>query len=133
MIMKAMASTRVQMLINRLDELKVEFGESAFRRALQMISRRRLENRNREHRRRFSWSKYQFLYQLQKGKCPLCGELMPLLKGEVEIDHKDPNREKDFNNDDNLQLTHRRCNRWKSSLSIYEQAKKARKNMIQCV
>jgi hypothetical protein len=36
-------------------------------------------------------------------------------------------------NDDNLQLTHRRCNRWKSSLSVYEQAKKTGKNMIQCL
>jgi len=125
--------TRVHILIERLDELKAEFGDVAFRHALKTLRQRRLDNRHRECRRRFPWSKYQCLYQSQKATCPLCGELMPLLKGQVEIDHKDPNREKNFNHDDNLQLTHRRCNRWKSSLSIYEQSKKSGKSVIQCL
>lgn len=131
--MKLVAANRIQLLIIRLDELRAEFGDFAFGHALKTIRRRRLLNRHRDQRKRFPWSKYQFLYQSQQGICPLCDELMPLLKGEVEIDHKDPNRALDFNNDDNLQLTHRHCNRGKASRSIYEQAKSNQKSVIQCL
>ena len=65
--------------------------------------------------------------------CPLCNDAMLLLRGQVEIDHKDPNRQEGFNDDDNLQLTHQSCNRRKSSRSIYEQAKKGGKSIIQCL
>jgi hypothetical protein len=53
---------------------------------------------------------------------------MLLLRAEVEIDHKDPNQAEGFNDDVNLQLAHRACNRKKSSRSLYQQAKKG--NMI---
>lgn len=123
--------TRIEVLIERLDGLKVEFGDFAFRHALRIVRQRRLENRHREHRKRFRWSIYQSLYQKQRGICPLCKEVMILLRGEVEIDHKDPNRQLGFNDDDNLQLTHRKCNRRKSSRSLYQQAKKRNRTIAE--
>ena len=56
---------------------------------------------------------------------------MVLLRAEVEIDHKDPNRQEGFNDDDNLQLTHRTCNRRKSSRSLYQQAKKTNRSITE--
>jgi len=123
--------TRLEVLIEHLDKLKAEFGDFAFRRALRIVGRRRLENRDREHRKRFGWPKYQSLYQRQRGVCPLCKEVMVLFRGEVEIDHKNPNRQEGFNDDDNLQLTHRRCNRKKSSGSLYQQAKKMNRTIME--
>ena len=124
------ASTRVQVLINRLDELKGEFGDFAFRQAVRNIRSRRLDNHDRERRKRFPWSKYQSLYRRQRGICPLCKDAMVLLRGEVEIDHKDPNRQVGFNDDDNLVLTHRPCNRRKSSRSLCQEAKKRKKLVV---
>ena len=109
-------------LLVALEALEARYGSSAFRAALEKIGRRRLNGRERERRKKFPWSKYRKLYVLQKGICPLCDEVMPFLKGKIEIDHRDPNR-KDFNNDHNLQLTHIMCNRTKSSKSLYRQSK----------
>jgi hypothetical protein len=53
---------------------------------------------------------------------------MPFLRGKIEIDHRDPNR-KDFNSDRNLQLTHKECNRKKSSKSLYELSKETGKTI----
>jgi hypothetical protein len=47
--------TRIEVLIEHLDKLKAEFGDFAFRRALHIVRRRRLENCDREHRKRFGW------------------------------------------------------------------------------
>jgi 5-methylcytosine-specific restriction endonuclease McrA len=120
-----------EVLIDELDRLTAEYGESTFRYALELRNRRRLENRRRTPRKRFAWSKYQKLYRKQRGICPLCRKEMVLLNGEVEIDHKDPNRASGFNDDDNLQLTHRRCNRSKSSRSVYKQSKQLGRNMAE--
>jgi 5-methylcytosine-specific restriction endonuclease McrA len=120
-----------EILIEQLDRLTAEYGESAFSYALQLRKRRRLENRRRSQRKRFAWSKYQKLYRRQRGICPLCRKEMVLLNGEVEIDHRDPNRAEGFNDDENLQLTHRRCNREKSSRSVYRQAKRMGRNMTE--
>ena len=126
-------SARKDELIRCLEQLLASYGRCEFRRAVKELEQRRLEVSRRERRKRFAWSKHQMLYSMQKGVCPLCLELMPLLKGEVEIDHKDPNRTPGFNSDENLQLTHRRCNREKSSRSVYEQAKKGGQIVIDLV
>jgi 5-methylcytosine-specific restriction endonuclease McrA len=118
-------------LIEQLRQLQRQYGMFQFTLALQDLKRRRLEVEQRQKRKRFPWSKYQALYSSQKGICRLCRRLMPLLRGEVEIDHKDPNRQEGFNDDDNLQLTHRRCNRKKSSGSLYQQAKKMNRTIIE--
>ncbi|MGA3245856.1 MAG: HNH endonuclease signature motif containing protein [Bacteroidota bacterium] len=123
--------TRIQIVIDQLDRLKAEYGDFAFRQAVRSIRQRRLDNGHRERRKRFPWSKYQSLYRMQRGVCPLCRDDMVLIRGRVEIDHKDPNREEGFNDDDNLQLTHRKCNRKKSSRSLYQQAKKSNRNIAE--
>lgn len=115
--------TKDTVLIERLLELQRQFGLYRFKCALKDLNRRRLEIDGREKRKRFPWSKYQALYRSQKGICGVCRELMPLLSREVEIDHKDPNREEGFNDDDNLQLKYRRCSRRKSCQWLYQQAK----------
>ncbi|MGA3245831.1 MAG: HNH endonuclease signature motif containing protein [Bacteroidota bacterium] len=123
--------TKDIVLIERLLELQRQYGLYRFKCALKDLNRRRLEIDGREKRKRFPWSKYQALYRSQKGICRVCRELMPLLRGEVEIDHRDPNRQEGFNDDDNLQLTHRKCNRKKSSRSVYQQAKKSSRNIVE--
>ena len=118
-------------LIEHLLELQRTYGMYKFRLAFKALNRRRLELAGRERRKRFSWPKYQALYKSQKGICGICRRLMPLLRGEVEIDHKDPNRQELFNDDDNLQLAHRTCNRKKSSRSLYVQAKRTGRSITE--
>ena len=125
------AATKDGALIEELRRLQQEYGLSRFKSALQALNRRRLEVDQREKRKRFAWSKYQVLYRKQRGICPLCNDAMLLLRGEVEIDHKDPNRQEGFNDDVNLQLAHRRCNRTKSSRSLYQQARKGNRNIVE--
>ncbi len=127
--------TRIEELVQRLSTLQDEFGRFTFDQALKTVRRRKLltPQGERPRRKRFSWSKYESLYQKQRGICPLCKRVMVLLRREVEIDHLDPNRQQGFNDDDNLQLTHRRCNRKKSSRSVYEQAKKTNRSIMELV
>src|SRR5712692_7786397 len=108
---------RHKKLLAALEQLRASHGASAFRDAVRILNRERLHGKEREPRKKFSWSMYRKLYHLQNGICPLCSGVMPFLKGKVEIDHRDPNRH-DFNSVQNLQLTHRDCNRRKSSKSI---------------
>jgi len=125
--------TKIETLVHRLSQLQIEYGLYHFQQALREIKRRRLEVSSREKRKRFPWSKYQTLYHRQHGVCPLCKELMPLVSGEIEIDHRDPNKVDGFNDDGNLQLTHKRCNRSKSSKTIYDLAKAKHKTVIECL
>lgn len=118
----------VKELFTILEGLQTRYGSSAFRAVLKRMNRRRLTQHQREERKKFPWSKYRKFYGIQKGVCPLCNEVMPFLKGKIEIDHRDPNR-KDFNNDNNLQLTHKECNRKKSSKSLYEASKETGKTI----
>ncbi len=120
--------SRLQELVNELYKLKSEYGGFHFNLALKEIRRRRLEVSKRGKRERFPWSKYRKLYNRQKGVCPLCNETMPFIRGEIEIDHRDPNRE-DFNSEDNLQLTHKRCNRAKSAKSVSTLSKESGKTI----
>jgi len=125
--------TKFETLVHRLSQLQIEYGLYHFQQALRQLNKRRLEITRTEKRKRFQWSKYQTLYRRQHGVCPLCKELMPLVKGEIEIDHKDPNKKDGFNDDGNLQLTHKRCNRSKSSKTIYDLAKAKNRTVIECL
>ena len=118
-------------LIEALRRLQAEYGLSRFKSAIQRLNRQRLDVSEREKRKRFAWSKYQVFYRKQRGICPLCDKAMLLLRGEVEIDHKDPNRQEGFNDDANLQLAHRKCNRTKSSRSLFQEAKKRNRNIVE--
>jgi len=117
-------------LVVILERLRNEYGSSIFERALKEIHRHRIYILEREKRKRFPWSTYVKLYTQQKGICLYCQKDMMLLKGEVEVDHRDPNR-KDFNTLSNLQLLHRRCNRQKGSSSIPRQAKQQHKTYVE--
>lgn len=115
---------KYQYAIETLDQLESEVGRSVYDHAIKTKNRRRLENGiGREKRKSFAWSKYQYLYRKQNGICRWCEKEMVLLRGKVEIDHRDPNSKEDFNSDSNLQLLHSHCNREKSAMPIEEQAK----------
>ena len=109
-------------LIERLEELQTKYGRHSFKSAIKTLNRRKIDQSQREPRKTFPWSKYKKLYYIQRGICSYCDEPMFLRKGEVEIDHRDPNR-LDFNADSNLQLLHKKCNRMKSSRSVPSEAK----------
>lgn len=111
----------VQELIDKLDTLIEQYGEQTFKQAVKSINRRRID-KNRDNRVSFSWREYGRLYKKQRGVCPICDKFLPLIKGQLHIDHINPN-EKDFNNPSNRQVVHPGCNLSKSSKSIYGQSK----------
>src|SRR3972149_10086918 len=105
-----------------------EQGASYVRQAIQRYNRKKIDAEGREPRKRLPWAIHSRLYRIQRGLCAICGEVMPFVKGAVEIDHKDPNRT-EFNAWPNLQLTHKKCNREKAAKSILEQSKTSGKLM----
>jgi 5-methylcytosine-specific restriction endonuclease McrA len=117
--------TKTEELVTALDRLQEEFGRFTFIQALKIINRRKLliSADQRERRKKFSWQMVTRFYHRQGGICPLCLQPMVLIRGHIEMDHKDPYAV-DFNNERNLQLTHRQCNRSKSSLSLSSLAKR---------
>jgi 5-methylcytosine-specific restriction endonuclease McrA len=119
-------------LVSRLEGIKSSYGEQTFRSAIKQLNRSRLTIKDREPRKKFSWPLYRKLYQRQKGECPLCGEVMPLIKSQVVMDHKDPNR-KDFNAESNLQVVHPDCNRRKAAKSIYKQSKETNRTFAELI
>ena len=92
------------------------------------FNRRRVERVNPKLRKRYSWSAYRSLYEQQRGVCPICQEKMFFIRGEIEMDHIDPNAV-DFEARSNRRILCRPCNREKAALSIPEQAKKYGKTM----
>jgi len=111
-------------LLNQLEQLKEKYGETEFNNAIRKIKRKKLQiaKEQREKRIKFSWTTYKKLYNKQRGICPLCNESMPFIKGEIHIDHKNPN-ETNFNAEYNLQVVHKQCNLQKSSKSLIKQSK----------
>jgi len=108
---------------DRLIAIRDEVGYSLFWREVKSLSRERLDDKdNRQKRKHFPWSKYVSLYKKCRGICAWCEGAMPLIKGEINLDHKDPNAE-DFNGDANLQVLHSSCNKQKNAMSIADQAK----------
>jgi 5-methylcytosine-specific restriction endonuclease McrA len=123
-----MSKSTIQQLTEQLFDLRQRYEAYAFTRAILAVKRKKPGMEVREKRKKFPWSVYCRLYEHQRGVCPLCQQVMVLLRGEVVIDHRDPTRA-DFNAVENLQLTHRACNRAKSATTPYEDAK-ARGNTI---
>lgn len=105
-------------------DIRAKIGTARYDSAVRKINRMRLDApvAQRQKRIKFKWSMYSRLYKKQKGICPICGDAMPLIQGMIEIDHKNPNEE-DFNNDSNLQVTHKDCNRSKGADSVSQQSK----------
>ena len=104
-----------------LREIRSRAGYSIFDAVVKKLNRERV-NPERQQRKRFPTSVYQRLYDKQGGDCRECGDRLFVPARKNEIDHIDPNRE-DFNHPSNLQLLHPKCNREKSSKSVYEQSK----------
>lgn len=114
--------SKLEYALKVLDDLDAEVGRSIYDQAVKMKNRRRLESGpTRQKRKRFPWSKYQKLYQKQGGVCWWCQSDMKLIKGQIEVDHFDPNAD-DFNGDTNLSVLHMDCNREKSAKTLTEQA-----------
>jgi len=110
--------------ISKLKAIRSEVGYSEYDQAVKIIARERLQNDSRDKRKtNFKWSDYVRHYKRQKGICPWCKQPMALIKGQLAMDHIDPNRQ-DFNDDSNLQVNHPRCNRSKGSMSVADQAKR---------
>jgi len=114
-----------------LDAVISVYGRSDFDHCIDKLRRQRLDKAaGRPKRIRFSWVKYRRLYDKQRGICAWCDKEVALFRGDVEIDHRDPNAE-DFNGDGNLQLLHSSCNRSKNAKSIAEQSKATGKGYIE--
>jgi 5-methylcytosine-specific restriction endonuclease McrA len=114
--------------LQELVSLRTKYGTSTFDFVLKKLARQRLESRGiRPERTRFKWSDVRRLYAKQRGICPVCDNPMPLVRGELEIDHIDPSRVDGFNSDSNRQVAHKYCNRSKGADSIAEQSKSSGK------
>lgn len=114
--------------IDRLRLLRKEYGTSAFDHAIRTLMRERV-NPDRDKRKAVPWSLLKRKYNEQRGRCSICGLDMVLVRGQVEPDHVDPNRQ-DFNSPENIRAAHSKCNRSKGSLSIPEQTKRYGKTMV---
>ena len=127
---------KFELLNEALTDLKNRYGDSIFWDGVKKLKRKKLEVENREKRKHFPLPKYQDLWAKQRGICPICEQGMEVPfknTSGLNIDHKDPNREKGFNDDDNLQLTHGRCNRSKSSSSLIQQSKQTGKTIAELI
>lgn len=115
---------KLKYAIDTLTQLREEVGTSYYDQAIKILNRQRLDSSGmgREKRKPISWAVIKRHYNQQRGICRWCYKPMVLLRSEVEGDHVDPNAV-DFNNDKNIQVLHRSCNRGKSAMSIEEQAK----------
>jgi hypothetical protein len=115
-----------------LDTFRMAIGLSDFRRLLEAMKNSKLQVLDRPERKKFPWSVYKRLYERQGGLCPWCGGAMILLRGKVELDHRDPNAE-DFNGRNNLQLLHNSCNASKNAMSIEQQSKHSGKSFMELI
>ena len=113
-----------------LDTFKQAIGISDFRRLIEGMKNARLQVNDRPERKKFSWAIYRRLYDRQKGICPWCDKDMVLVRGKIEVDHRDPNAP-DFNAVANLQVLHSHCNRLKSAMSIEQQSKHTGKSFTE--
>lgn len=126
--------TKLQQCIAERLIIRQQFGVSTDDEATRFINRQRLESdvkATRPERKKFRWPQdYERLNKIQKGICGRCQEALPFIRGQVHIDHKDPNAP-NFNADSNLQLTHKVCNLKKSSNSLYDEARKRGMTVLQ--
>lgn len=109
--------------VEYLKAFREKIGTSRYDAAVKKINRQRLEVdvEKRQKRVTFKWSKVKKLYDKCRGVCWWCENTMPLIRGDVAVDHFDPN-EKDFGADSNLGLLHSKCNGEKGGKSLSEQA-----------
>jgi 5-methylcytosine-specific restriction endonuclease McrA len=118
-------------------ELELWYGKWGMSRcdlAIKKRNRRRVDRENPKLRRKRSWAEHVRLYKKQRGICGICGSEMVLIRGEVEIDHKNPSLPPDeFEHERNLQLAHIYCNRHKGAMSLADQAKHYGKTVAEII
>jgi 5-methylcytosine-specific restriction endonuclease McrA len=115
-----------------LEGILAEAGTSKFWRCVDSLRRRRLEVKDRPARKHYPWGEYRRLYEQQGGLCPLCQEVMPLIRGKVEMDHVNCNATgEEFNARSNRQVVCKACNREKSAKTMYEMSKLSGKTMAE--
>jgi len=121
---------KAQEVYEMLLSARTALGTAAVDEGQRAYNRARLEadvKRNRGDRKKFQWPKdYEWRYKKQGGICPRCTKDMRFIRGELHIDHFNPEaKSEEFNSDENLRLLHRTCNASKGSNNIYDEAKKA--------
>jgi 5-methylcytosine-specific restriction endonuclease McrA len=110
--------------LSEIRRLRSEAGYGVFDACVKKIMRERLQVQGRPERKRYPWGEYKRLYEQQGGLCPLCQEVMPLIRGKVQMDHKNPNLTGEaFEARSNRQVTCSGCNAEKGAMSIAQQAK----------
>lgn len=110
------------------DGLK-RYGYSAVELEVKAWNRRRVPE-DRPARQKFSWSEYKRLYDQQKGMCPLCQGVMPLIRGKIEMDHVNVELIGEaFNARSNRQVVCKACNREKAALTVMDQTKRYGRTM----
>lgn len=116
-----------------ITQLREEVGSSILDSVIKAFMRQRLENgAARDKRKHFPWSKYQLLYLKQNGVCWWCLSDMKLIKGQIQIEHFDPNA-KDYNANENLSVVHNKCNQEKGAKTLVEQAEYLRITIEQLI
>jgi 5-methylcytosine-specific restriction endonuclease McrA len=109
-----------------------KYGRSSCERVMKNWNRKRLDVVGRPARVKFPWSEYKRMYERQGGLCPLCQEIMPLIRGKIEMDHINPNLTgEEFNAKANRQVVCSGCNREKGALSVADQTKRYGRTMTQ--
>jgi 5-methylcytosine-specific restriction endonuclease McrA len=115
----------VKELVEELRAIRTREGYAKYDEAQRTLNRERLDAPRKDKRVKFSWSVYKQLYEKQKGVCLWCTLVMPMIKGQIEVDHINPSAPAgQFNDRRNLQVLHAKCNREKSAMSLSDQAKR---------
>ena len=112
-------------VIDALDALAIEHGESVLKRAIEKRSRRKLETVGRPKRKRWSWSHTMKHVRQQRGLCGICKQVLMFGGNNTHLDHRNPNLvEPDFDRCSNHQALCSRCNLSKGAKSIPAQSKR---------
>ena len=111
-------------LESKLRAIRAEVGYSEFDRAVKSLMRERLGTDKREKRIHWSKSLYQKLFDVQRGLCADCHQLLLIPSNKNHIDHYVPIAQGGTNNPSNLRLLHPGCNCRKNDESPLDNAKR---------
>jgi 5-methylcytosine-specific restriction endonuclease McrA len=115
--------------MDKLLELRAQFGEYAFERALYLLKRRHYLSSRPPMRRKLKPDEKKQLYLAQDGKCARCGKVCSIQA--MTDDHFNVEVGDAYNDISNRRLVCRRCNSVKGARSLYEEAKAINKTVAQ--
>jgi 5-methylcytosine-specific restriction endonuclease McrA len=115
--------------MDKLLELRAQFGEYAFERALYLLKRRHYLSSRPPMRRKLKADEKKQLYIAQDGKCARCGKARSIQA--MTDDHFNVEAGEAYNDISNRRLVCRRCNSAKGARSLYEEAKAINKTLVQ--